>query len=165
VLFKQERLGLYQQPFIMYKFRTMIEDAEAQTGPMWTHMDDTRITHVGHILRKTGLDELPQLLNIIKGEMGFVGFRPIRKHFADILAQEIPHYHLRFILRPGVTGWSQVRYDYAGSKEGQLEKFQYELFYLQNASPLLDLFIIIKTLQKAILRRVSEVSQGAPSRL
>jgi exopolysaccharide biosynthesis polyprenyl glycosylphosphotransferase len=159
VFLKQERLGLNQRPFTLYKFRTMLEDAEAQTGPTWTHAHDPRITRVGHLLRKTGLDELPQLINIIRGEMAFVGSRPIRKYFADILAKEIPFYHVRFSIRPGITGWSQVRYDYAGSKEGQFEKFQYELFYLQNTSLLLDMFIIMKTLQKALLHRISDVGR------
>lgn len=158
ILFRQERLGLNRKPFVTYKFRTMVQDAEANTGPVWTVAQDPRVTRVGHILRKTGLDELPQLINIFRGEMTYVGFRPIRRHFADKLAAQIPFYQLRFTIRPGVTGWPQVHHNYAGSVEGQFEKFEYELFYLQNASPLLDAFIILKTVQKILFRGFSEVS-------
>jgi lipopolysaccharide/colanic/teichoic acid biosynthesis glycosyltransferase len=131
----------------------MVQDAEARTGPVWAEADDPRITRVGKLLRKSRLDELPQLLNALKGEMSFVGFRPIRRHFAQVLAEQIPYYALRFTIKPGITGWPQVKYNYAGSEGGQLEKFQYELFYLQHASPLLDAYIILKTVQTVLLRR------------
>lgn len=153
VFFKQERLGLNGVPFTTIKFRTMLQDAEAESGPVWAREDDPRITRVGRFLRKSRLDELPQLINILKGEMSFVGFRPIRRHFAKVLAAQIPFYSLRFTIRPGITGWPQVKYNYAGSEEGQLEKFQYELFYLQNASPLLDAYVILKTVQTVLFRR------------
>ncbi len=152
VFFRQERLGLNGVPFTTIKFRTMVQDAEARSGPVWAREDDPRITKVGKFLRKSRLDELPQLINVLKGEMSFVGFRPIRQHFAQMLAQQIPFYSLRFTIRPGITGWPQVKYDYAGSEEGQLEKFQYELFYLQNASPLLDAYVILKTVQTVLFR-------------
>lgn len=158
ILYKQERLGLGRRPFVLYKFRTMIPDAEANTGPVWTRASDPRITRVGWLLRRTGFDELPQLINILRGEMTFVGIRPIREHFAEKLAREIPYYDVRFSIQPGVTGWAQTKYGYGWSKKGQLEKFEYELFYLRNASWLLDTFIIFKTAQKIALMRFSTAS-------
>ena len=162
VLFRQKRLGYRRSEFELLKFRTMVENAEAKSGPTWTYDGDPRITRVGNLLRKTGFDELPQLINILKGEMTYVGFRPIRKHFADILAEEIPYYDLRFIIRPGVTGWPQIQHNYAGSVEGQLEKFEYELFYLQNASFLLDGFILLKTIQKILGGGFSNTKSRGP---
>jgi lipopolysaccharide/colanic/teichoic acid biosynthesis glycosyltransferase len=147
VLFTQERLGLNRQPFVVYKFRTMVENAEEETGPTWASEGDSRVTRVGEFLRKTRLDELPQLINILKGEMSIVGFRPIREHFADMLEEEIPFYRLRFSIKPGLTGWPQVRHNYSGSVEGQRKKFEYELFYLANQSIILDIYIVVKTLQ------------------
>lgn len=147
VFFIQERLGLNEVPFQLYKFRTMVDKAEALTGPKWSTADDPRITKVGKILRKLRLDELPQLINVLKGEMSIVGPRPIRKHFADIIDKEVPYYRLRFLAKPGITGWAQVNYDYAGSKEGQAEKLQYDLFYLVHQSLWLDLLIIFKTIR------------------
>jgi exopolysaccharide biosynthesis polyprenyl glycosylphosphotransferase len=147
VLFTQERLGLNRQPFIVYKFRTMVENAEEETGPTWASEGDSRVTRVGNFLRKTRLDELPQLINILKGEMSIVGFRPIREHFADMLEEKIPFYRLRFSIKPGLTGWPQVRHNYSGSVEGQRKKFEYELFYLANQSILLDIYIVVKTIQ------------------
>jgi len=145
VIFRQERLGLHEKPFVLMKFRTMIDHAERETGPKWAGEHDPRITTVGRILRKTRLDELPQLFNVLKGEMSIVGPRPIRKHFADILAQDIPCYRLRFTVKPGITGWAQVCGDYAGSHEGQREKFEYDLYYLRHQSLYLDLLILCKT--------------------
>ena len=147
VLFIQERLGQNEVPFRLLKLRTMIHNAERFTGPQWSAEDDPRITRVGRILRKLRLDELPQIFNVLKGDMGVVGPRPIRKHFADILAQEVPYYRLRFLAKPGLTGWAQVNHDYAGSKEGQSEKLQYDLFYLVHQSIWLDLYILFKTLK------------------
>lgn len=153
VFFKQERLGQNERPFILMKFRTMIDNAEKETGPQWASVDDVRITMVGKILRRTHLDELPQLFNVLKGDMSFVGPRPIRKHFADILAKDVPYYRLRFVVKPGLTGWAQVRGDYAGSEEGQAEKLEYDLYYIQNQSILFDLFIVLKTVQTLLFRR------------
>jgi len=154
VLFKQERLGLQKRPFTCLKFRTMIDDAESETGPIWSKVNDPRVTRVGRVLRAVRLDELPQLWNILKGEMSFVGPRPIRQHFADALTEKIPFYGLRFSVKPGLSGWAQVNYDYGGSEEGQLEKFQYELYYIENMSFLLDLWIIINTLHNMIRGQV-----------
>ncbi len=150
VFFIQERLGLNEVPFQLYKFRTMVNNAEALTGPKWSTADDPRITRVGRVLRKTRLDELPQLFNVLKGDMSVVGPRPIRKHFADILAQEVPYYRLRFLAKPGLTGWAQVSYDYAGSNEGQSKKLQYDLFYLVHQSMRLDLLILFKTIKTMV---------------
>ncbi len=150
--FKQERLSQNERPFTLIKFRTMIDNAEKLTGPKWASEDDPRITEVGRFLRKSRLDELPQFFNILKGDMSFVGPRPIRKQVADMLAKEFPYYRLRFTVKPGLTGWAQVRGDYAGSKKGQFEKLQYDLYYVQNQSILFDLFIILKTVQTVIFR-------------
>jgi lipopolysaccharide/colanic/teichoic acid biosynthesis glycosyltransferase len=147
VFFVQERLGWNKKPFKLIKFRTMQQNAEKDTGPKWATENDPRITRLGKIMRKTRLDELPQLINVLKGDMSIVGNRPIRKHFAEILAKQIPHYDLRFIIKPGLTGWSQVKYDYAGSVEGQMEKFKFELFYIKNMSFLFDMIIILKTVK------------------
>jgi exopolysaccharide biosynthesis polyprenyl glycosylphosphotransferase len=153
IFFVQERLGVQWKPFRCYKFRTMVDNAETQSGPVWATENDPRITRVGRVLRKARLDELPQLWNILKGEMTFVGPRPIREHFANRLAESIPFYGLRFCVKPGLTGWAQVNYDYAGSDEGQMEKFQYDLFYVLNMSLTLDLLALFKTL-KTVIRRV-----------
>jgi exopolysaccharide biosynthesis polyprenyl glycosylphosphotransferase len=147
VLFIQERLGRNEVPFLLYKFRTMIHHAEALTGPVWSDAKDPRITRVGRVLRKLRLDELPQLFNVLKGDISVVGPRPIRKFFADKLAQEVPYYRLRFLAKPGLTGWAQVNHDYAGSTAGQAEKLQYDLYYLVHQSFWLDLFILFKTIK------------------
>ena len=147
VFFVQERLGIGKKPFKCIKFRTMVQNAEAKSGPVWSKGKDPRITRVGRFLRKSRLDELPQFWNILKGDMSFVGPRPIREHFASKLGGKIPFYDLRFSVKPGLSGWAQVNYGYAGSEEGQLEKFQYELFYIQNMSLFMDLLIVIKTFQ------------------
>lgn len=152
VLFTQERLGVGRKPFKCLKFRTMVKDAEKLCGPVWASKDDPRISRVGKFLRRSRLDELPQLVNIVKGDMTFVGPRPIRQYFAQKLEQHIPFYSLRFCIKPGLTGWAQVRYDYAGSKEGQVEKFQYDLFYIHHMSLVLDLLIMLKTL-KTLFKR------------
>src|SRR5687768_14363056 len=167
-LFRQVRLGRGELPFTAYKFRTMVQHAEESTGPTWATANDPRVTRMGRWLRATGLDELPQLFNIVRGDMAFIGFRPIRRHFADQLEKQIPFYRLRFRIRPGITGWPQVRHDYAGTTGGQLDKFEYELFYLRYASPLLDVYIILKTVQKLVLGRVGmtlpvERARPAPS--
>lgn len=150
ILFSQERLGYQSKSFNCMKFRTMVENAEKLSGPVWADENDTRITQLGRLLRKSRLDELPQLWNILKGDMSFVGPRPIRKYFADLLSNNIPFYGLRFSIKPGLSGWAQVNHDYAGSEEGQLEKFQYELFYIQNMSFVLDLLTIFKTARKML---------------
>ncbi len=155
VFYVQERLGMNKKPFICIKFRTMVQDAEKLTGPIWTTPNDPRITPIGRLLRKSRMDELPQLVNILKGDLSFVGPRPIREHFASQLAERIPFYDIRFSIKPGLTGWAQVNHDATGSVEGQMEKFQYELFYIQNMSFFLDLLILLKTLRTVFKRNGS----------
>lgn len=145
VFFVQERLGRDGVPFSCYKLRTMVEGAE-QGAPRWATKDDPRVTWVGRWLRQSRLDEIPQLYNVWRGEMSFVGVRPIRKHFARILAEKEPLYPLRFLAKPGLTGWDQVHNGYPCTLEGQLRKFQFDLYYLQKASFWLDLFILGKTI-------------------
>lgn len=152
VFYVQERLGINKKPFMCIKFRTMVRDAEKSTGPVWTTPKDPRITPIGRVLRKTRMDELPQLVNILKGDLSFVGPRPIREYFADQLAERIPFYDIRFSVKPGLTGWAQVNHDTTGSVEGQMEKFQYELFYIQHMSFFLDLLVLLKTL-RAVFKR------------
>jgi len=151
VFFKQERLGWNKKPFTIIKFRSMIP--EKQKTAKWATEEKDRITRVGNFLRKSRLDEFPELINVLSGKMSIIGFRPIRKEFADKLASKIPFYSLRFTIKPGLTGWPQVKYGYAGSEEGQFEKFQYELFYLKNASFFLDGYIFVKTFQTLLWRR------------
>lgn len=148
VFFSQDRLGVHKTPFKCHKFRTMVKDAEEKSGPVWSKEGDPRITSTGRWLRKTRIDELPQLWNILKGEMSFVGPRPIRDFFADHLERKIPFYNFRFNVKPGLSGWAQVNRGYAGTDEAQREKFQYELFYILNMSFFLDIFTLFKTLHK-----------------
>jgi len=147
IFFIQERLGENKTTFKCYKLRTMVVHADDLSGPRWTEMNDERITRIGKILRKTRLDELPQLFNIFIGDMSFIGPRPIRRFFADKLTNKIPFYDLRFSVKPGLSGWAQVSFGYAASEEEQRLKFEYELFYIQNMSFVLDCVIIVKTLK------------------
>ena len=151
--FVQQRIGHRRRPFLCIKFRTMVADAEARSGPVWAAENDPRITRLGALLRKTRLDELPQLWNVVRGEMTLVGPRPIRAHFADELARRVPFYDLRFAVKPGLTGWAQVHQRYVRSHEEQELKFRYELFYLENFSLWLDLYTLVKTLRVVVTRR------------
>ncbi len=153
VLFRQERLGRFRRPFLCLKFRTMVDRAEEQTGPVWSAPHDPRITRVGRWLRQLRLDELPQLINVIRGDMSLIGPRPIRAHFADQISRRMPLYELRFALKPGLTGWAQVNHPYADSDGAQMEKFEYELFYIQNASLFLDGLILLMTLRTLFERK------------
>jgi lipopolysaccharide/colanic/teichoic acid biosynthesis glycosyltransferase len=161
VLFVQERLGRGRVPFPCFKFRTMREDAERHTGPIWSQADDPRITSVGRFLRKTRMDELPQLFNVLRGEMSLVGPRPIRRHFADQLAESIPFYNLRFLEKPGLTGWAQVNYGYAASLSQQETKFLYDYYYIRHRSTALDLQIILSA-PMAILRGERSTALRSP---
>jgi len=145
VLYRQKRVGRNDVVFTCYKFRSMRPDAEADTGPAWTEDDDPRITPVGRILRKIRLDEIPQLWNVLKGDMALVGPRPERPEFVEWLKQEIPYYNLRHVIRPGITGWAQVNYKYGSSVEDAREKLKYDLFYIKNMSFGLDLVTLLKT--------------------
>jgi len=144
VIFRQERLGKNMKPFVLYKFRSMPDNAE-QDGPQWATRNDKRATRVGNILRKSHLDELPQILNLLRGDISLVGPRPIRQHFADKLVQLIPFYHLRFLIKPGLTGWAQVKGPYGGDQDEQRTKHEMDLFYIQNASLPLNLYLILST--------------------
>ena len=147
VLYRQKRVGRDGVPFYCYKFRTMRANAEADTGPTWASDDDPRITRVGKLLRMSRLDEIPQLWNVLKGDMSLVGPRPERPEFTELLSREIPHYHLRHTVRPGITGWAQIRYKYASSLDDAREKLRYDLFYIKNMSVGLDLLIFLQTVK------------------
>ena len=153
VLYRQRRVGRNDVVFNCYKFRTMIPDAEADTGPTWAGDDDPRITPVGRILRTTRLDEIPQLWNVLNGDMALVGPRPERPEFVERLRQEVPYYNLRHVIRPGITGWAQVNYKYASSVEDAKEKLKYDLFYIKNMSFGLDLITLLQTTKVVFLGR------------
>jgi len=145
-IYAQQRTGKNGRPFTMYKFRTMYVDAEAQTGPTWATEDDPRITNLGKWLRKLRLDELPQFVNVIKGEMSLVGPRPERPYFVEKFKKEIPMYSRRLRVRPGITGWAQVKWKYDASLDDVMEKTKYDLFYIENMSLRMDFKILINTL-------------------
>ncbi len=146
VFFKQERSGLNGKSFMIYKFRSMRQDAEKLTGPMWSTKDDPRITRVGKFIRKVRIDEIPQMLNVLKGEMSIVGPRPERPYFVDMLAKEIPYYKRRLKVRPGITGWAQVKHKYDESIEDVKVKLRYDLFYIENMSLRMDFKILFRTI-------------------
>jgi len=153
VLYRQKRVGRGGKIFFCYKFRTMRPDAEADNGPTWADDDDPRITRVGKFLRVTRLDEIPQVWCVLKGDMAFVGPRPERPEFVEWLTHEIPYYSLRHLVRPGITGWAQIRYKYGNTVEDAKEKLQYDLFYIKNASIGLDVLIMFQTIKILVLRR------------
>lgn len=152
VFFRQQRVGLRGRLFTIYKFRTMRRDAEAH-GAVWATKDDPRITRLGRFMRKTRLDEIPQLWNVLCGDMSFVGPRPERPEFVQWLSNEIPYYDLRHMIRPGLTGWAQVRYQYGATLEETKRKLEYDLYYLKHLSMGLDLMILFETVKTIILRR------------
>ena len=152
IFFSQTRVGLRGELFTLYKFRTMRQDAEAQ-GAVWAVKDDARVTPIGMFLRKTRIDEIPQLWNVLRGDMAFVGPRPERPEFVQWLSQEIPFYDLRHLIRPGITGWAQVRYRYGASLEETKWKLEYDLYYVKHLSIGLDLLIMFETIKTIILRR------------
>ena len=153
VLYRQKRVGRGGVTFYCHKFRTMRKDAEADTGATWTGDDDPRITRVGRFLRTSRLDEIPQLWNVLRGEMGFVGPRPERPEFVEWLSREIPFYPLRHTVDPGITGWAQIRYKYGNTQEDAKEKLQYDLYYIKNMSLGLDLLIMFQTIKIVLLGR------------
>jgi sugar transferase (PEP-CTERM system associated) len=153
VLYRQKRVGRRGVIFYCYKFRTMRQDAEADTGATWAADDDPRITRVGKFLRAARLDEIPQLWCVLKGDMHFVGPRPERPEFVEWLSKEIPYYGVRHVVRPGITGWAQVQYKYGNTQEDAREKLQYDLFYIKNASLGLDLLIMFHTIKIVLLGR------------
>ena len=152
ILFRQERTGLFGRDFVIFKFRSMYQDAE-QNGPKWAGDNDDRITGVGRIIRKSRLDELPQVINVLRGEMSFVGPRPERPYFCRMLEAQTPFFVLRNSVRPGITGWAQVKYQYGGSIEEAKTKLEYDLFYIKHLSLLLDLAILFETAKVILWRR------------
>lgn len=151
ILYRQTRVGQDGKPFEIYKFRSMVTDAEQDGVARWAAEDDARITWAGAFLRKGRLDELPQLFNILKGDMSFVGPRPERPEFVEQLAARIPYYSERHRVKPGLTGWAQIRFTYGASEEEAREKLQYDLYYVKNYSMLLDLVILLQTAEVVLL--------------
>lgn len=152
IFFSQTRVGLGGKNFQVYKFRTMFTDAEAK-GARWATKDDPRVTRIGGFLRKTRIDEVPQLWNVLRGDMSFVGPRPERPEFTSWLAEEIPYYNLRHMIRPGLTGWAQVRYGYGATLAEAREKLSFDLYYLKHKSLGLDLLIMFETIKTIVRRR------------
>ena len=146
IIYKQKRVGKNNRHFFIYKFRTMVSDAEKH-GPQWAVKNDSRVTAVGKFLRASRLDELPQIINVLKGDINFIGPRPERPEFIKVLVKKVPHYNLRHVIRPGLTGWAQVNFKYAASKEDTARKLEYDLFYLKNRSHSLDFKILLKTIK------------------
>lgn len=151
ILYRQERVGLDRRPYNLLKFRTMRADAEEE-GPRWATADDARVTPVGRFMRRLRLDETPQFLNVLRGEMSVIGPRPERPYFVELLERDIPYYALRFAARPGMTGWAQVNYPYGASVDDAHAKLEYDLYYVQEMSPFLDLVILLKTFQTLLFR-------------
>ena len=152
ILYRQERVGRDGKIFRLLKFRSMYMDAE-ENGPEWARVNDERITRMGRIIRNMRLDEIPQILNVLKGDMSFVGPRPERPFFVDKLINEIPFYSERHVIKPGITGWAQIRYRYGASKEDALQKLKYDLYYIKHMSTILDLVIIFETIKIVLLGR------------
>ena len=152
ILFRQDRTGLKGHPFEMLKFRSMCTNAEKE-GPQWAVSDDSRVTRVGKFIRKYRIDELPQVINVLRGEMSIVGPRPERPHFVAMLEEQIPYYGLRHSVRPGITGWAQVRYQYGASVEQTMTKLEYDLFYIKHLSLMLDLAVLLETAKVMISGR------------
>ncbi len=151
IFYRQARIGRGGTVFSVIKFRSMRKDAEKGGRPQWSTEDDPRITRIGKIIRKLRIDELPQIINVLKGEMSFVGPRPERPYFVDMLIAQVPYYNIRHSVKPGITGWAQVRYPYGSSVEDSIEKLQYDLYYVKNHSLFLDLIILIDTVGVVLL--------------
>jgi sugar transferase (PEP-CTERM system associated) len=145
IIYTQERVGLFGRPFTLYKFRSMHEDAERHSPPQWAAKRDARVTWVGAIIRKVRIDELPQLINVLKGDMSFIGPRPERPYFVDQLARQIRFYSERHAVKPGITGWAQINYPYGASLQDARNKLSYDLYYVKNHTLLLDLIVLIQT--------------------
>jgi exopolysaccharide biosynthesis polyprenyl glycosylphosphotransferase len=146
VLYRQQRVGQHGREFTLFKFRSMRVDAES-AGPIWARENDDRVTSVGRFIRTTRLDELPQLWNVLRGDMSFVGPRPERPYFVEQLSRDIPFYHERHSVKPGITGWAQVKYRYGASVEDAMEKLRYDLYYIKHLSLVFDLTIVADTVK------------------
>lgn len=153
VLYRQQRVGKNNRTFTLYKFRSMARDAEARTGAVWATRNDPRITPVGRWLRRLRLDELPQLLNVLKGEMCIVGPRPERPEFVADLEKRIPYYRQRHCIKPGITGWAQIKHKYGDTVEDAIAKLEYDLYYVKNLAPALDAVIMFHTAKVMLLSR------------
>jgi sugar transferase (PEP-CTERM system associated) len=153
VFFRQKRVGELEKEFTLYKFRTMREDAEKTTGAVWAEKDDPRITSIGRFLRKMRLDELPQFYNVLRGDMSFIGPRPERPEFVKRLKEIIPYYPERHFVKPGLTGWAQIRYPYGASTEDAVEKLRYDLYYIKHLSLFLDMLIMLETVKVMLFGR------------
>jgi sugar transferase (PEP-CTERM system associated) len=153
ILFRQKRVGFNGAPFILYKFRSMYSDAEARTGAVWATKDDPRITPLGRWLRKLRLDELPQLFNVLRGEMSIVGPRPERPEFVSILQEKIPYYRQRHCVKPGITGWAQINHKYGDTIEDAIVKLEFDLYYIKNLALSLDAYIVFHTMKTMLLAR------------
>jgi len=153
VLYRQKRVGRDGVPFTLYKFRSMREGAEAETGAVWAARDDPRATGVGRFLRRFRLDEMPQLFNVLKGEMSIVGPRPERPEFVHELCEQIPYYRQRHCVRPGITGWAQINYKYGDTLEDAVTKLEYDLYYIKNMSMSLDTYVILHTIRAMVMSR------------
>ena len=151
IIYRQERVGRGGETFMVLKFRSMGNNAEKEGKPQWAETNDPRITRVGNVIRKLRIDELPQIINVLKGEMSFVGPRPERPYFVEQLCTEVPYYNARHSIKPGITGWAQVRYRYGSSVKDAIEKLQYDLYYVKNHSLFLDIIIIIDTIEVVVL--------------
>src|SRR5579884_443089 len=156
VLFRQKRVGKNGVPFTLYKFRSMNANAEATTGAVWAVKDDPRITRIGRWLRKLRLDELPQFVNVVRGEMSIVGPRPERPEFVNTLIEQIPYYRQRHCVKPGITGWAQINHKYGDTIEDTITKLEYDLYYIKNLSFSLDLYIMFHTVKIMLLLRGSQ---------
>ena len=151
VLYRQQRVGQNDKIFTIYNFRSMTTDAESDGRAVWAAKNDPRITGVGRIIRKLRIDEIPQIFNVLKGDMSFVGPRPERPSFVEALNKRVAYYSLRHSVKPGITGWAQISYPYADSEHAAIEKLQYDLYYIKNMSALFDLQIIFETLKVILL--------------
>jgi sugar transferase (PEP-CTERM system associated) len=153
ILYRQRRVGMDGETFLVYKFRSMTADAEAKTGAVWAARNDPRVTAVGRVIRKIRFDELPQLFNVLKGEMSLVGPRPERPEFVESLAEQIPYYRHRHAVKPGITGWAQINYKYGDTIEDTITKLEYDLYYIKNMSFSLDLYIMFHTVKTMLVSR------------
>ena len=151
IFYRQERVGRNNEVFTIYKFRSMSESAETHVGPVWAAQNDPRVTRVGRIIRKLRIDEIPQMMNVLKGQMSLVGPRPERAFFVERLSGKIRYYSLRHSIKPGITGWAQICYPYGDSDEDAMEKLQYDLYYMKNMSALFDLQIMFESLKVVLL--------------
>jgi sugar transferase (PEP-CTERM system associated) len=153
VLYRQVRVGRYGKNFAVLKFRSMREDAEREGKAVWASKNDARVTAVGAFMRKTRIDELPQIINVLRGEMSFVGPRPERPEFVQLLSERIPYYRERHTLKPGITGWAQLCYPYGSSEQDAVEKLQYDLFYIKNHTLIFYLAILLQTVEVVLWRK------------